>query len=541
MPRKQAPASRTTLYRFEHLDALEDAIREKYREQDDFQAVATSVGERTALLFSGTMKTKSDKVQWAKPLQELTGEELALTNRTAAAVLLVRRGDDGAWALTYGMGFQLLDHDKIDGAFGQRVALRTADESALNSITRTTLDHRGRTDRLTSPGGDHLRGFGVGDIGELVSRLVGRAAIPELTAGEKAMTIRGADALNIPLGRKPEQLLADLDVLDSMLEKPASPGLESLEQLVAIKHPESLIKGLNAKLNAALSDATSGVRLTTAWPQERITDNGMPDSFRIKGKGGLHGDGVPTIEDLREALEGEPAGTKLDRLRWLKVQLYRDAGATEPMSQEIPADRWLAFETHEGHRRFVFHDGRWFQMDQQYAERLQERVRRIFDRTAPVQLPAWPAGMDEAAYNKYVAEELDGRLMDRQMIKTPMHPRGVEVCDVLLPQGTLVHVKDAEKSSLASHLLAQALVSTDALLNDEEVRQNFVDRVVEKGGTAADVPARGASVVLGMARKGKLFTSNTLFTFTQVTVVRLVELLQRQGVDVYIAPIIRAE
>lgn len=79
MQRKQAPASRTTLYRFEHLDALEDAIREKYREQDDFQAVATSVGERTALLFSGTMKTKSDKVQWAKPLQELTGEELALT------------------------------------------------------------------------------------------------------------------------------------------------------------------------------------------------------------------------------------------------------------------------------------------------------------------------------------------------------------------------------------------------------------------------------------------------------------------------------
>jgi uncharacterized protein (TIGR04141 family) len=168
-------------------------------------------------------------------------------------------------------------------------------------------------------------------------------------------------------------------------------------------------------------------------------------------------------------------------------------------------------------------------MDDQYAERLQERVKRIFDRTPPVQLPAWPDGMDEAAYNKYLVEELDGRLMDREMIKTPMHPRGVEVCDVLLPHGRLLHVKDAEKSSLASHLLAQALVSTDALLQDEEVRLKFVQRVVENGGAAADVPARGASVVLGMARKGKPFTSDSLFTFTQVTMVRLVEILERQG------------
>ena len=539
MAPRQSPANRTTLYRFERLIALDDAIREKYREQDDFQATPTQVGERDALLFSGTMKTKSDKVQWAKPLQELTGEELDLTNQTAAAVLVIRRGEDGAWALTYGMGFQLLDHDKIDGAFGQRVALRTADEAALNSITRSTLDYRGRTDRLTSPGGDHIRGFGVGDIGELVSRLVGRAAIPELTAGEKLMTIRGADALNIPLGRQPEHLLGDLDFLETILDKPASPGLESLEQLVAIKHPESLIEGLNGKLNAALAGATSDALLATAWPHERINDNGMPDAFKIKGRGSTSGDGVPTIADFRAVLEGEPAATKLDRLRRLRVQLYRDAGATEAMSQEIPADRWLAFEVHENHRRFVFHDGRWFQMDQQYAERLHERVRRIFDRTPPVQLPTWPEGMDEAAYNTYIADELGGRLMDKKMIQTPMHPRGIEVCDVLLPHQVLLHVKDAEKSSLASHLLAQALVSTDALLNDEEVRREFTNRVVEGGGSPADVPTRGGSVVLGMARKGKLFDSDSLFTFTQVTMVRLVELLERQGVNVFIAPIYR--
>ncbi len=539
MPRPQSPAARTTLYRFELLETLEDGVRKKYREQDDFKGVPTQVGGREALLFSGTIM-KAGPVPWVTTLRGLTGAELDLANRTAAAVLLIRRGDAGAWALTYGMGFQLLDHDKIDGAFGQRIALRTANEAALNSITRTTLDHRGRTDRLTSPGGDHLRGFGVGDVGELVSRLVGRAAIPDLTCGEKPITIRGADALNIPLGRKPEQLLADLDVLDTLLEQPASPGLEALEQLVAIKHPEELIQSLEAKLNAVLADPTSDAQLTTAWPHERINDNGMPDAYKIKGIKGHLGDGVPTVATFRDVLGDEPAATKLDRLRRLKVMLYRDADATEAMSQDIPGDRWLAFETHDGPRRYVFHDGRWFQMDDQYADKLQTHAKRIFDRPSPVQLPPWPEDMDEADYNKHVAEDLGGVLMDRDLIRTPMHRRGIEACDVLLPDGILLHVKDVDRSSPASHLLAQALVSTDALLNDEEARAQFVERIERKGGSAADVPARISSVVLGLARKGKPLTSDNLFTFTQVTMVRLVDVLQRQRVDVFIEPIQRA-
>jgi uncharacterized protein (TIGR04141 family) len=148
--------------------------------------------------------------------------------------------------------------------------------------------------------------------------------------------------------------------------------------------------------------------------------------------------------------------------------------------------------------------------------------------------------MDEADYNKHVAEELGGILMDRDLIRTPMHRRGIEACDVLLPGGSLLHVKDVDRSSPASHLLAQALVSTDALLNDEEARAQFVERVARKGGSSADVPTRISSVVLGLARKGKPLTSDSLFTFTQVTMVRLVDLLQRQRVDVYIHPIQRA-
>lgn len=56
------------------------------------------------------------------------------------------------------------------GRWGFRSAdRRPGSPYELNSLTRTTLDQRSRTDRFSIPSGDHLRGFGVGDFGELVT------------------------------------------------------------------------------------------------------------------------------------------------------------------------------------------------------------------------------------------------------------------------------------------------------------------------------------------------------------------------------------
>ncbi len=45
---------------------------------------------------------------------------------------------------------------------------------------------------------------------------------------------------SLPLGKTPDALVADLDVLDDILSKPAAPELAVLEQLVPVKHPDLL-------------------------------------------------------------------------------------------------------------------------------------------------------------------------------------------------------------------------------------------------------------------------------------------------------------
>ena len=150
---------------------------------DRFDANATSVDGRDALVVLGAMTTPA--VSWGPALHALSGQPVTVGNSTAVGVLLIRGDGDDAWALCYGMGFQALDQAKVDPRFGQRVAVRAADPRELSSLTRTTLDERSRTDRFSIPSVDHLRGFGVGDFGEVVTRLVAKANIPRL-AGQDA-------------------------------------------------------------------------------------------------------------------------------------------------------------------------------------------------------------------------------------------------------------------------------------------------------------------------------------------------------------------
>jgi uncharacterized protein (TIGR04141 family) len=298
---------------------------------------------------------------------------------------------------------------------------------------------------------------------------------------------------------------------------------------------------LEAALEAALADSAAA-RLGLSWPHERIDENGTPTSYRILGAGRSEAgvqDGTPELEQMLTQVRKAEAGKRLERLKGMRIQLFRDADGDEPISTAIPGLKWLAFETEADGKRYCLHDGSWYLMNQNYAQRLKNRTQAIFDRDPGLVLPEWPSGADEAAYNALAAAAIGGTLLDRKLIYTELHHRGIETCDILAPDGTLVHVKNLDSSSPASHLLAQALVAADALLHDEDARAKFREKVVAAGGDPSSIPDKVQRVVLGVARKGSALTADSLFTFTQVTLVRGAAALQGRGVDVYIATIPR--
>lgn len=528
---------RTTLYRMLDGSTLETALTESRRETDDnFNVTDLHVEGRPACLVSGSITTKA---KWSTDLKLLTGQTVDLTNRSPGAALLIQDTGDAIWAITWGTGFHFLDSEQIDFGFGSRVVARSALPSEIKSLTKTILDHRARVDRSSMPNGSTIRDLGVDGYGEVVSRIEAKARISDLSVGDKVIQLSAADALKAPLAKSAGPLLADLKVLDDLLHQPVRAGLESLEQLVALKTKDSRVPALDEKLVDALkSDA--GKRLGVSWPHERLDAYGPMMSVRVTGLGDRKRrvfDQAPDTSDVIEWLVDTPREAILDRLKSVKIELHSEAdpqGHTL-VSTPVPLRRWLAFEVEEDSQRFCLHDGNWYRMDDQYLARIDDRVREILSEPASVDMPPW-GEEHEDAYNKHAADALSGYCLDRKLITTPLHSRGgIEPCDVFVAPGTLIHVKRGRQSADLSHLLAQGLVSTDALARDESARKAWTKRIAEESNGAVD-KAELKEVILAIGKEDPI-TVDTLFTFTKVNLVKQYDALRYLDVKVRVATI----
>lgn len=528
---------RTTLYRMLDGNTLETALTEARRESDDhFTVTDLEIEGRPARLVVGSITTSA---KWATDLSILTGQTISLSNSSPGAALLIQDTGDAIWALTWGTGFHFLDQEQVDFGFGSGIVARSALPAEVKSLTKTVLDHRARVDRSSMPNGSTIRDLGVDGYGEVVSRIEAKAMVTGLSVGEKVIHLRAADSLNLPLAKGAEHLVADLSVLEALSKKAVLPGLESLEQLIALKPQDSRVPALDEKLVEALL-STAAQRLGVSWPHERLDVYGPISSIKVTGFGDRKRrvfDRTPDVRELVEWFSEVPRDEILDRLKSVRVELHSEAEPQKNtlVSTPVSLRRWLAFEVEEDNQRFCLHDGSWYRMDDQYLARIDDRVQEILAEPASLTLPSWGEEYEDA-YNKSAAETLSGYCLDKKLIKTPLHSRGgIEPCDVFVPPGVLIHVKRGRQSSDLSHLLAQGLVSTDALARDENARAAWKKRIQEEsGGAIKDAELKEVILAIGSDRP---VTVDTLFTFTKVNLVKQFDALRYLGVQVHVATV----
>ncbi len=531
MPRPPSAKARVTVYRLAGTGRLTARIRDKYLDRPDFTAGSVTVAGARGLLITGQIR--ADKVKWATDLARYTGQDLDPHNDTAAAVLLLQV-DDHIYALCYGMGHHLLDYGTVEPGFGLQYLARVADVDDLRSVTRHTIDRRALIDRRSIPSGGDVRAFGLAELGTVVSKVVGRRVSDP--AG-KSVTIRGADALNLPLARDPDELIKELTAVGATLTQPIThPDLELLTRLTPLQPRHAQRKNLDARLTAALR-GEAHERLGTGWPWEQSDEFGAVDTVKLLHVPHTEDVDLPwlSIDDLRRIVEQSPSRNPLDLLRTVKVMLMDDDDTA--LSPQIPALKWIAFETRIDDKLYFFHDGRWFAVAQDYESQVREEASRILGARSSLALPAWTDGTDEKDYNKLVGSQNPRYLvLDRDLIRTTVHPRGIEHCDLLGPDDEFIHVKRLQGSDDASHLFAQVHVATDQLLYDAEGRRALADKVAARSGGNRTAPESPTKIVLAVGGRGKLRVDD-LFTFSQVTLVRLSHHLETRGIQVEVIAI----
>lgn len=532
---KVVATKRTSLYRMVDGCTVVDAFTEAKRSSSDFfEVVDLEIESRAARLVHGALSVSP---KWATDVSLLTGQKVTLSNSSPGAALALVDGHGTVWAITWGSGFHFLDGEQIDYGFGPGIVARSALAAEVKSLTKTVLDHRARVDRSSMPNGSTVRDLGVDGYGEVVSRIEAKARIPGLVADEDVIHLRAAESLNLPLAKRAPDLLKDLEVLHDLSLEPVLPGLEGLEQLIALKPRDSRVAALDEKLLDEIYSAKPS-RIGLSWPHERLGTYGPVESVKVTGIGDSkrrHYTELPDSDLVLGWLRALPRSEALDKLKSIRIELH---STPEPesgslVSTPVPIRRWLAFEVRESGERFCLHDGNWYRMDDKYLARIDERVEEILRAGSSVSLPPWPPTEDEKSYNIRAAAAIGGYAIDRKLIGTPLHSRGgIEPCDIFVPAGTLIHVKRGRSSADLSHLLAQGLVSADSLARDENARFAWKRRVEAESGSAyTDADVLEVVLAIGSARP---VTVESLFTFTKVNLVKQVDALRYLEVQVQV-------
>jgi uncharacterized protein (TIGR04141 family) len=121
------------------------------------------------------------------------------------------------------------------------------------------------------------------------------------------------------------------------------------------------------------------------------------------------------------------------------------------------------------------------------------------------------------------------------MIRTNLPSGDVfQPCDLLGPQNELIYVKRARESSSLSHLFNEAVVACELLSNSAEAREALAARVeILDGDRTLPRDFRPNKVVFAVCL-GRRSTVDleSLFSFSQITLIKTAAILNAQGIDV---------
>ncbi|MFJ3700142.1 MULTISPECIES: DUF6119 family protein [Streptomyces] len=198
-------------------------------------------------------------------------------------------------------------------------------------------------------------------------------------------------------------------------------------------------------------------------------------------------------------------------------------------------------EVLSGAAHHFYWQGSWYEIGAEFVEALKRDITEVLHRPHKVTLPVWPKGKDEGWFNEEADRQPGYDLFDKKTVRTKtFRGGGLEICDLLGPEGQLIMVKKADSgSSGLSHLFAQARTAIEALRYDVEVREQFLARVAELRPDLRpeDILATPTVVLAIRLKYGVPITAESLFAFSQVSLLQTDVALQGMGAKVEVVPI----
>ena len=319
---KKASATRkTSLYRLRcsvppSQENLNEFVLPRYRDREGFTSRPVDRDGIRGLLVTGTVAPGA--ADWCDPLSALTGRSVTEENRTSFGLLLIRT-ESAVYGLSYGMGHLMINPARIDPGFGIEFAVRCLDEGRITKVRRQLMDARGRTDENSVTSGEHIRGFGIEQFGEIISRISGQVIGVPLTFTsdrKRPAHVTGSDrSIKLHLASTTSELMDDLRSIEEVCARPDPlPGLGFIAQVRPVNPKSDVAQHLDARLDVVIGGPEPS-RIALAVPGECRDRFEFAESFRVTLAGGSEMVDELNASELIAAVADKPAGDRLSALR----------------------------------------------------------------------------------------------------------------------------------------------------------------------------------------------------------------------------------
>lgn len=462
---------------------------------------------------------------WLKYLSpHLDRNPVGIFTASASALLLFEVAGR-LFAVTFGQGRHLLLPDAIEPDFGLKVVLNTVAPDQLKSVDAKTVDDTTVHTRRDLSRSSSLSAFGLDVTRDLLRAVTGTPQDPSL-----AHQLTGADALGIHTRDQVPDLPALAErLLEAYGSDEYKKNFDFIDYLRPEKDPaqilrleECLVEVLNSGDPGDLTD----VHVAAPQPLEWIDLAGFRFSTESRDSEEATDPRVTTYLASRQDQAIDVDLLKRDRLIAIRA------------ADLAPLDDWsvyksLVYQAELDDHLFVLSAGRWYRVDLDYRARVEKEAFAIPEFTS---LPNAIPGASEGDYNKSAAKAIDGLCLDGMLVQDG-GPDRMEVCDILLPSGFLIHVKHRGSSSTLSHLFMQGLNSAERLRMDAHFRSEARKIVAQADPSFSTVigdpvdPAKH-TIVFGVITRSTRSTPMTLPFFSVVSLRAAAQRLQGLGYQV---------
>lgn len=502
------------------------AAREALREDTDQLTEHTlRAPNAEGVVFVGPPQEREP--DWVGLLRQVTDPPVQARSHTTSAVLVLRTA--GRWfAITFGHGRTFLDPARYERRFGLKVALNTVDPALLRRAqARTFNDHALHTQRQVSRL-SRIEALELDIERDLVVALGGTLADEQL-----GRRVEGRDAARLTaeldagtLAGKCGELLAASQQTGYRTE---FPWIDTIEEVV----DPAEIAELENRAAEQLGRRQFGD--FDLFPPELVTEEIV--SYRLRPP---HG-GLVVVEPdssllnypVNAPMSGAAARAAVEHHKLIAV----DGSGDEVGGWSFWDCLHLEMLLHD--RRVVLDAGRWYRIAKSFADEVDAFAAAL--PSSGLALPPANRDEEEGDYNSRAAQVAGFALLDQQTIRLPGRT-AIEACDLFGLGGQIIHVKRRKGgSSPLSHLIGQAAVSADLLLDEPQFRAGMRARLAAarpgfEQYLADPIRAAEHPIVLALITNtdatGRVATD--LPFFTKVFLRQNVRRLRNMGFDVFI-------